>query len=64
MAVDTEPSDRLEGTSGGRGGLVIKKKPKSDEKEKDTFKKPSIYGLEKRAKEKREERSRESERER
>ena len=63
MAVDNEPSDRLEGTSGGKGGLVVKKKPKSDE-QKDNFKKPSIYGLEKRAKEKREERSRESERER
>ena len=63
MAVDHEPVDRLEGTSGGKGGLVVKKKTKSDD-QKDNFKKPSIYGLEKRAKEKREERSRESERER
>lgn len=55
--IEDECIDRLPGTTGREpGGLVIKKKS-SDAKD-DGFKKPSIFGLDKLAKAKREENAR------
>mgnify|MGYP000059998239 CR=1 FL=1 len=65
MKFDEEAPEELKGSDGGaKGGLVVKRKPTSSDKPAGSFKKPSLFGLEVRAKEKREEKRQKEQEER
>lgn len=59
MKFDEDAPEELKGSESSAGGLVVKKKKTDD----SSFKKPSLFGLEQRAKEKREEKRAERDKE-